>query len=151
MTEQEIKKHLNQIQKIQDERQEKFYSWLKTLITISIGLFGILVSFKTNTSDSFLRALFFSIALSSLGLGILFGIFLLYSEVHILDKTRNKITEFVLKRLDGNPDPVEFEQINPSIFFVISRKLCYMFYIVSLISLIIYTLINEFKTMWQLY
>ncbi len=145
MTEAELKNDLKQIQQTQDERQQKFYSWLKTLITISIGLFGILVSFKSDSDSSFYKSIFFIVALTSLGLGILFGLILLYSEVHILDKTRSKLTEYTIRKLDGNHDSLEFEQIKPSFFYKISAKLCYFFYIISLIFLICYSLIDELK------
>ncbi|MFC4218799.1 hypothetical protein [Flagellimonas marina] len=139
----ELQKKLLEIQETQNERQEKYYSWLKTIITISVGLFGIIVSFKSDDQTSQLRSIFFIISISTLGLGILFGLTSLYSEVHLLDRSRKKLIEQTHKLIDGNADSIEFEFIKPSIFYKISYRLCYMFYIISLISLIGYAIIDD--------
>jgi len=139
----ELQKKLIEIQETQNERQEKYYSWLKTIITISVGLFGIIISFKSNDHTSLLKSIFFIISISTLGLGILFGIISLYSEVHLLNRSREKLIEHTHKLIDGNLDSIEFEFIKPSLIFKVSYKACYIFYIISLICLVGYAIVDE--------
>ena len=139
----QIQKKLLEIQETQNERQDKYYSWLKTIITISVGLFGIMVSSKSDEPTSDLKSVFFIISISSLGLGILFGLISLYSEVHILDRSREKIMEHAQKLLDGKHDSIEFEFIKPSFIFKVSYKACYIFYIISLICLVGYAIVDD--------
>ena len=80
MTREQLSIRINELQKIQDKRLEKFYSWIKTLITLSVGLFGILISFKSELPMPVIKSLLFAISISSLGLGILFGLIVLFSE-----------------------------------------------------------------------
>jgi hypothetical protein len=138
-----LKKKLLEYQEIQNEREEKYYSWLKTLITISVGLFGIIVALKSNDPTYYLKSIFFIISISSLGLGILFGIVSLYSEVHILERTRDKMSEYITKLIHGKEDSIEMDFVSPSKFYKVSFKLCYIFYIISLISLIGYSIIDQ--------
>jgi len=145
LTHDEANKRLNQVKKVSDERQQKFYTWIRTLITITVGLFGIIISFKSNDNISFLKSVMFILSISSLGLGILFAIIVLYTEVHLLDGEKDSLIQSLLERLDGKTKNFEINQIKPSFFYKVSYKLCVLFYLIALFSLIIYPIIDEIK------
>jgi hypothetical protein len=128
-----------EIKKLQDERMEKFYSWIKNLITLSVGLFGILISFKSDLPMSVEKSILFVISLTSLGLGILFALVVLYSEVYILGRLRDTLVNYTVKEFEGQKGGINFEQINASRFYRVSKNLFVLFYLISLFSLIGYS------------
>ena len=136
-----IRKNLLEIKSLSDSRNEKFFSWLKNLITISVGLLGILVSLNSEKIEDFKTSLAFIITISALALGILFGVILLYSEVHLLHKARLKKQESLQNKLDGKRTE-SVEWINRGWFFDLSQKVCFVSYIVSLISIVIYSIFS---------
>ena len=145
ITRDEVNKRLDQIKKVSDERQQKFYTWIRTLITITVGLFGIIISFKSNDDISVLKSIMFIISISSLGLGILFALIVLYTEVHLLDGEKDNLIQSILDRLEGKTKTFEINQIKPSFFFKVSYRLCVIFYLVALFSLVAYSLVDEIK------
>lgn len=145
ITHDEVNKRIDQIKQVSDDKQQKFYSWIRTLITITVGLFGIIISFKSNDNISFLKSLMFIISISSLGLGILFALIVLYTQVHLLEREKDGLIQSVQDRLNGKTKSFEFRHINPSFFYRASYRLCILFYLVALFSLIAYSLIDEIK------
>jgi hypothetical protein len=148
MTQEEANTKLSEIKQIQNERQEKFYSWVKTLITLSVGLFGILISFKSDLPMSYVKSIFFIVSLSSLGFGIFFAVIVLFSEVHILDRLKNNRIQSVIKQLDGKNVNIDFEEVKASFFYRLSNFLCLCFYLISLFSLIGYSTFDLIKNLW---
>lgn len=142
---QKIQKKLIEIKETQDKRQEKYYSWLKSIITLSVGLFGIIISFKSGKSDSITQLIFFIISISSLALGILSGIIVLYTEVNILDKLRKSQQEYLLKMIDGTTENIEIDWVKRGRFYEIVEIICFFSYTTSLISLIVYSSLNGLK------
>ena len=130
---------LNDIKNIMEKRNEKYFSWLRNLITISVGLLGILISFKTGKIDDFLSALFFIITISGIALGILFGVIVLHGEVHLLDKIRLKHEEALQNIVVGKP-PIIYAVVSRHSVYVVSEKICYFSFITSIISIIIYSI-----------
>lgn len=134
-----LKKKLFRIKEISDLRHEKFFSWLKNLITISVGLLGILVSLNSEKITDFNTFVAFVVTISTLALGILFGVILLYSEVHLLHKVRLKEQESARNMLDGKTNKI-VDIIHRHWIFALSEKICFVSYLISLISLVIYSI-----------
>ncbi|CAM4050623.1 hypothetical protein [Flavobacterium weaverense] len=148
MTEEQVAIRLNELKEIQDKRQDKFYSWIKTIITLSVALFGILISFKSTFPMSLVKSVLYAIAISSLGFGILFGLIVLFSEVHILDRIKSSRVKLTVNELDGKFNNLDFEIVKESFFFRISLFICICFYLLSLFSLITYSIYDVVKSMW---
>jgi hypothetical protein len=148
MTQQQVNIRLNELKELQDKRQEKFYSWVKTIITLSVGLFGILISFKSTLPMSLVKSILFAISISSLGFGILFGLIVLFSEVHILDRLKSSRVKLTIRELDGKINDLDFEIVKESFFFRISIFICITFYLISLFSLITYSIYDLVKNIW---
>lgn len=148
ITKQEVNKRINEIGEIADERNEKTYAWFRAIITISVGLVGILISFKSDETTSSLKSLFFVVTISSLGLGILFSLIFLLAEVNVLNRTLKNRTKHLFSRLDGK-DELEIEKILPASFYKISYSLSFVFYIIALFSLIGYGIVDEIKNICQ--
>lgn len=148
MTREQLNIRIDELKAIEDKRHEKFYSWIKTLITLSVGLFGILISFKSTIPMSFPKSILFAISISSLGLGILFGLIVLFSEVHILDRLKSSRVKCIIKELDGIVTDLDIEVITQSKIYRISNFLCIFFYVLSLFSLISYSICDVLKNIW---
>jgi hypothetical protein len=140
----EVLKRLKLIQDTQDERNEKFYSWLKNLITISIALFGLIISLKSGETKTQFESIFFICSIFSLALGILFALTTLFGEVNVLNRVKDDYYKQTLEYIDNNGKDIEFKQINPSLFYKISSYLYVFFYLTSLVSLVLYSTIEQF-------
>ncbi|MBC5839772.1 hypothetical protein [Flavobacterium muglaense] len=148
MTREELNIRISELQEIQDKKLEKFYAWIKNLITLSVGLFGILISFKSDLPMSMVKSILFAISISSLGFGILFGLIVQFSEVSVLDQLKSSRVKRTIKELDGIATESDFDVVTESIFYRISKVLCVLFYIVSLFSLIGYSIYDLLKNIW---
>jgi hypothetical protein len=140
MTEQEANVELNKVIQIQEQRHEKYYSWVKSILTLAVGLFGILIAFKTISSEHIYKSIFYVVSISSLGMGILFSLIALYAEINVLEQAKKYQVERLLKLLDGMTAKIsDFENINPKWIYRISGKLNIFFFLISVFSLIIYS------------
>ncbi|MEX0290500.1 MAG: hypothetical protein AB3N14_15450 [Flavobacteriaceae bacterium] len=119
-------------------------------MTISVGLMGILISFKSDDSTSSIKSLFFIITISSLGLGILCALIVLFSEVNILNRTRKDRIGYMISRLDGK-DGLELKEIKPGWIYQFAYKLSFLFYFFALLALIGYGIADELRTGLQPY
>ena len=144
ITQEETQNRLKELEEITDERNEKLYAWFKTLVTISVGLVGILISFKSDETTSSLKSIFFIITISTLGLGILCALIVLFSEVNVLNRTRKNRMGHLISRLDGKGGP-EFEEIKPGIIYNVAYEFSFLFYFLALIGLIGYGIVDEIK------
>lgn len=146
ITQQESQTRINEIGKIADERNEKTYAWFKTLITISVGLIGILISFKSDNNTSSLKSMFFIITIASMGLGILCSLIFLFAEVNVLNRTMKNRTDYLISRLDGKSE-LEIKKIVPAFFYSVSYLLSFIFFIIALFGLIGYGIVDEIKNL----
>lgn len=133
-----INNQLREISKIDIERKQKFYDWIKNIVSISVVFLGIIISLKSENCISDLKRLFFILSLSTMTLGILLGLIVLYSETHTLNALRKNILIHTHELVDRKtttdfPKPVIINKYNYVIFF------CFFFYIISLISIVIYS------------
>lgn len=141
-----VAERTKKIQETQDQRNEKYYAWLKNLITISIALFGLIISFKSGKAKTQTESYFFIISIFSLGLGILFALVTLYGEVRVLSLLKKKYFELTIKYLDGKGNELDFESVKTPFLYKLSSYLYVIFYLISLVTLILYSTIEELKT-----
>lgn len=150
MTREELNIRILEIKEIQKEKTEKYYSIIRTILTISVGLLGILISLKSETPLPLYKSILYSLAISSIGLGILFSLIVLFSEVNVLNQIRKKSYDNIINILDGFPrKDVEFESVKPIWIYRISSRLNIFFYLISLVCLTLYSsydLIKHFLT-----
>ena len=140
MTEQDANIELKKIKQIQEQRVEKYYSWVKSVLTLAVGLFGILIAFKTNGNENIYKSIFYVISISSLGMGILFSLIVLYAEINVLDLAKKYQIDRLIKLVDGmNVKISDFESIKPKWIYRISGKLNIFFFLISIFSLILYS------------
>jgi len=135
-------KQLKVVTDLSEKRYSKYYDWIRHLILISAGLIGILVSLKSNKSETGLEYLTFIIAISGLGIGILTGSISLYSEIHILDKVRKKYADRLIEILKGQTQDIPFAVVDKNIFFKIVEFICFSSFFISMMSLIIYGILK---------
>ena len=143
VTTQEVEKRQNKVSVAQEKRNEKYYTWLKNLITISIALFALIISLKKGKSKTELESLFFVISIISLGLGILFALITLYGEVKVLSLLRIEYQKQVLKYVGGKSEVADFGNVKVPPLYKICSYLYVVFYLVSLIFLVLYSTISE--------
>ncbi|MEI7508149.1 MAG: hypothetical protein WCJ62_01650 [Flavobacterium sp.] len=139
--EEKINNQLKEIPNIDIERKEKFYEWIKNIVSISVVFLGIIISLKSDNCISDLKRIFFILSLFSITIGIILGIIILYSEIHSLNLLRKNILEHTQELINGketsvSPKPVILNIYNYIIF------ICFSFYIISLISIVIYSCIK---------
>jgi hypothetical protein len=133
-----IQKKLVKVEEIQNLQRDKYYDWLRNIITLAIGFFAVIVSLKSNNKQNSLQHFFFIIALSALALGIITGIIILYGEIHLIAKVKKKYFQNIVKMLDDEKVD-KFESISINRFFRIVEYACFTFLIVSLLSLVLYS------------
>ena len=126
-----------------NEKQDKFYSFLKYIITISAGLIAVMVSLKQGTSPTLLVHYLFVGTIGLLTLGILFGAIVLYEEIVLLEKSRKAVWENIQLMLQTNNDEDLIEHIQTSIFYRISRFLSFSCFILGLLSLVTYAIMID--------
>ena len=125
-------------------RYSKFYEWIRHILLTASGLIGILVSLHINKSTSPCEHYTFVITIVTLGLGILSGSVLLYSEIHKLDIARKLFADQLQKLLKGDNTGLPIATVDTHIVFRISEVICYASFCLSIVSLITYaTLIDR--------
>ena len=135
----DLKEHTDNISRFSNERVDKFYSLVKTLLTIFSGMIAVLVSLKQNQSDLFHKIIFTS-SIGLLSLAILFAAILLYTEVISLRHLENSLTEHTLKLLNGTAETnFWIEYANPGKLYSISKWGMSISFLLSLILLTIYS------------
>jgi len=138
INDQRIKEKVIELSKIQDELREKHFTWLKNVITLAVGLFGIIISLKSDNKLSEMKHLFFVISIASLGLGIILGIAVLYSEVHVMSKTKKVAGEQIIKMLDNQKTEI-ITNINPNKIYKYLQITSVIAFLIAIISLILYS------------
>lgn len=129
---------LIKVNKYSLSRHEKYFSWLKNILTISVGLLGVLVSLNSDKISDLYTFIAFISTILFLGLGILFGVILLYNEVYIQEQLLSSSKKAARKLLDGKDIKI-FEIIDRHWIFSVSEVVCFSSYLISLISLITYS------------
>jgi|GEM_PF-3152092 len=136
-----IKNKTIELSQFQEEIKEKHFAWLKNIITLAVGLFGIIISFKGDKEISQIKHIFFIISISTLALGIISGIVVLYSEIHVMIKIKKIKGENILKML--NDDKVEkIAVVDRNKIYKYLEKICIVSFALAIISLVIYSAFN---------
>ncbi|PWI28886.1 hypothetical protein DI383_14365 [Flavobacteriaceae bacterium LYZ1037] len=143
ITKKTLAETLIKVNKYSLSRHEKYFSWLKNILTISVGLLGILVSLNSDKITDLYTFISFISTILFLGLGILFGAILLYNEVYIQSQLLNHSKKNGRRLLDGKGIKV-FSVIRRHWFFSLSEIICLSSYLISLISLITYSIFKVY-------
>lgn len=131
-----IIEYLDEQNKYSMDRKEKFYSWVKTMLSISTGLVGLLITLRPNNETKESEYLFI-ITLILCGLSILFGAIQLLAEVNLYDNLLKHSEKQLTKFLDGKDGEI-LDHIGVSRFYKLTEYLYKIFLFLSLVSLIIY-------------
>lgn len=140
------KKVAQHVQKLNDAlelRHSKYYSWVKNILTLAIGFLGIIVSLKSDNLQNFYQFIFFTITISTLALGILAGTLVLYCEIDLLNKKR-KLEQINLGRVINDEEIIKNKAINRRRIFDISEFVFIISFVISLISIVIYSTLSEY-------
>lgn len=138
INDEKIKKKAIELSKLQDELREKHFSWFKNVITLAIGLFGIIVSLKGDNDLYSNKHVFFIISISTLAFGILCGIAVLYQEIHVIKKVKKIQAKNILKMLDDEKVD-KLLMVNPDKIYKYLEIGSVSSFILALISLVIYS------------
>lgn len=133
----------DRIEKYQEtlkERNEKFEDWYKNLITISVGLLGLIITFapKSNTQSQFLL---YALSLCTLSLGILTAVISSYASIDALNKILIHKGENILRVMDGKS--AVSGSSGPAKMYLVLRRISYFLYCSAIILLVIYAILNN--------
>ena len=130
---------------IEKEQSDKYYSFLKHLLTSSTGLITAIVIFTNINESNYINEIFRITTILSLGLGILFCAVLLYGEINTLNQLRLNLGEHTNKLSVERNLNIPFVQARKKKIYLKIEKICFSFYGIFIISLIGFgiTLINS--------
>jgi len=143
MTDEEIKqlKEAHEIlDKLQDEKIKKHIDWIKQVLILAAGLMSILVSLHSKSFENKSEKLFFILTISLLALGILNGVIFLFVEVKRVDLIQKAHIELLERKWAGTVKSVEFSDVILPKIFDICWKIFAMSLILSLVTLVFYTI-----------
>ena len=141
MTYKDLEKHTLDLTEIQEKKRKAFSDWLKNIITISSAILGILISLKTEKTKSTEEHYIFIFTITSIGLGILSGLILLFSEVTVFSLFESKKKEQILQLLDGKERVIDSVKI-PKIYTFL-KYFCFFSFFCSLILLIMFAILSD--------
>jgi hypothetical protein len=95
------KAYIAEFHKVQNERNEKYMTYVKTVTTMAVGFLGILLSLADTEKMNCMKHLFYSITITSTALGILASLIMTFGEIISLTGLRNNIRDNALQSLDG--------------------------------------------------
>lgn len=121
---------------IEKEQSDKYYSFLKHLITSSTGLMTAIVIFTNTNEYDHINEIFRIITILSLGLGILFCAIVLYGEINTLNQLRLNLGEHTNKLSVERNLNIPFVQARKKEIYSKIEKFCFSFYGIFIISLI---------------
>ena len=96
-----IDKYNEYLAKLSDQHNDKHYSWYRQILTISIGLFGLLVTLHDSPQTGYYAKMLFSASIVLLSLAIFSGTIYLFSEQHTVKKLRNQTWTEMQKLMRG--------------------------------------------------
>jgi hypothetical protein len=121
---------------IEKEQSDKYYSFLKHLITSSTGLITAIVIFTNINEYNLINEIFRIITILSLGLGILLSAILLYGEIKTLNQLRLNLGEHTNRLSVERNLNISFVQARKKEIYLKIEKFCFSFYGIFIISLI---------------
>ena len=141
MTYKDLEKHTLDLTEIQEKKRKAFSDWLKNIITIASAILGILISLKTEKTKSTEEHYIFVFTITSIGLGILSGLILLFSDVTVFSLFESKKKEQILQLLDGKERVIDSVKI-PKIYTFL-KYFCFFSFFCSLILLIMFAILSD--------
>jgi hypothetical protein len=141
MTDKDFEKHLISLRELQNSRNTVYSDWLKNIVTIATGLLAVLVSLKTTKSANELEHYLYVCSIGFIGLGILLGVIILFSDIKVANLSISKKKEQLESLLDGSNK--EFDFINRPKIYKYLEYICFSCFTLALISLVIYAIITD--------
>ena len=139
----EMYKELETLSKVQDERNLIHIDWIKTILTISISITTIIISFKSGESKNNLQLICYISTISLSGIGVLFGLIHLFGYVVLHNRALTLARENILSLLDGKKLSMLSKADTPK-YHSITEKICLISLFISFVFLIIYGISLEF-------
>ena len=134
---------LKGLTELSDRRYSKYFGWIRHLLLTATGLIGVLVSLKAGKSTNPDEHSAFVVTIVSLGIGILFGSLLLYSEISNLDKGRKLYANRLIELNKGAKDPFPIGTVETSKIYKVAEIICYASFIIAVLSLIFYAILRD--------
>lgn len=138
------KKFLNRAVELEIESYSVFFRWLKNVLTISAGLLGIGVTFKNQLINESISQCWFNVAIIAIAIALLAGSYVLFGEVKMY-RLRAKRSEEEAENAYSNSVALSFTEIFLDWRYRVSEIICYLSLVTALISLVLYTVIPNFK------
>lgn len=132
-------KQLIELQEIQTERNRVYREWLKNTLTISSAFLAIFVSLKSNVEHNCIESILFIITISTMSLGILLGVLILFADTVVLNLSLIKKKEQILQLLDGATG--EFDRVDRPNTYKYLEYICFSSLVTSLICLTSYSIL----------
>ena len=136
-------KKIDEIKNTESLKIRKESKFLKILIYLAIGFLSLLVSLKRENLDSYNEKLFFFLTILLISIGILFGIIQLSLEIHVQKRILDFHYEELRKLSHGDKADWIYSDSVPLIY-KLSIKLCYLFLVFGLISVVLYSYFSIF-------
>jgi len=95
------KAYIAEFHKVQNERNEKYMTYVKTVTTMAVGFLGIMLSLADTEKMNCMKHLFYSITITLTALGILASLIVTFGEIISLTGLRNNIRDNALQSRDG--------------------------------------------------
>lgn len=137
----ELKPQFDKLMEISSQRVDKFYSFVKTLLTLAGGMIAILVSLKTDTDIKIIKILF-TVTVGLLSIGILFSSLVLYTEIIGLAHLEKSFEGYILELLKDNTNKTFVETANPGKLFPIAKWGMIISFVLALCCLTAYSYLS---------
>ena len=142
MNDKYLENNLIELSEFHKKRNEVYVEWLKNLLTIATAILAVLISLKSQKSNTFIESFFYLSTIMLSGIGILCGVIVLYSYVEIENLAVKKKTEQI-KLLLNKEEIDQVELIDLPKFYIFLGYICKISLFLSLISLLIYGFVSE--------
>ena len=136
-----INESFNLFNKLADSRDEVHFNFIKQVLLLASGLFGITVSLhKSNPSDNYSR-IAFALALVLLSLGILLLTIALFAQV-AAHKARFLAWKEEVQLQIGNANyQPKIKIVNPPLWYAVCEKIGYVSLVLSILCLTVYAVL----------
>lgn len=136
MTEQD-KSYIAEFHRVQNERNEKYMTYVKTVTTMAVGFLGIMLSLADTEKMNCIKHLFYSITVTATSLGILASLIISFGEVVSLTVLRDKIYDKAMKQ-SGLNDNVTLLSSDPKHYMIV-HYFWIFFFVCALVSATLYS------------
>jgi hypothetical protein len=135
-----IRSKIENFTALKEQASEKYYTWVRNIIAMAVGLLGILVSLKSSDPQTTIQHSLFSTSIGLIASGILSGSILLFAEIKLMREEIKIHAVWINKVLKNLPDKFDVKTIPNPWYFKLVKGLCYFSFSLSLISITLYTI-----------